>query len=47
MSKKDNQVAMTIRIPDDLYREIQDKAKSDKRSMNNLIIVLLQESLKK
>ncbi len=44
---KDNQVSRTIRIPDDLYREIQEKAKKDKRSINNLIIVLLQESLKK
>lgn len=44
--EKENQVAMTVRLPEDLYRKVLDKSKEEKRSMNNLIIVLLQDSLK-
>lgn len=44
--RKENQIAMTIRLPEELYRKILNKSKEEKRSINNLIIVHLQESLK-
>lgn len=36
----------SIRIPDDLYAQLVERAKKEQRSVSNLIIALLSQSLK-
>jgi predicted CopG family antitoxin len=35
----------TIRIPDDLYTRLIDRAKSEQRTISNLVIFLLNQSM--
>lgn len=35
----------TIRIPDDLYAQLVEQAKAEQRTISNLVILLLKQSL--
>lgn len=37
----------SIRIPDELYTQLVERAKKEQRSVSNLIIALLTQALKK
>ena len=39
--------AVTVRIPDDLHQQLRDVAKAEHRSLNNQMLVLWMDALKR
>ena len=39
--------SISVRIPDDLWEEIEKLAKEEERSLNKMIVYLLKQALKK
>lgn len=35
----------TIRIPDDVYTQLSERAKAEQRTVSNLVVLLLKQSL--
>jgi len=40
-------MAKSVRVPDDLYAEVQKLAEKEERSISNMLAVLLREALSK
>jgi hypothetical protein len=41
------EIKLTVRLPEVLHAQIVDWARNDRRSLNNAIVVLLQEALER
>ncbi|WP_082378560.1 Arc family DNA-binding protein [Propionispora sp. 2/2-37] len=44
--KEFDDVRMTFRIPADIYKQISESAKKNRRSLNNEMVIALEEFLK-
>ncbi|MBU2703187.1 hypothetical protein Ga0466249_004323 [Sporomusaceae bacterium BoRhaA] len=47
MKKQDEEIRMTFRIPPDIYKKIVESAKKNRRSINNEMVVALEQFIEK
>jgi hypothetical protein len=47
MKKQDKEVRITFRVPTDIYEKIVESAQKNRRSVNNEMVVALEQFLEK